>query len=159
MRFIFMSIILSLALSCTAEDCKDISLNEVESNLIQSLGHSYEEFQITKLYSKKQNHLDYFKQVLTPKFSNYIAQVEKEEFFFKGITEVTDAHIGVAIFTYKSKKIAKEALSNIETNGYFRNSKILTKYYLVNCGSKNILSYTESSADKRALNYLESITK
>ncbi len=41
---------------------------------------------------------------------------------------------------------------------FFENTKILTQYVIVNVDAVNIIVYTESCANKTALNYFDSIS-
>jgi 4-hydroxyphenylpyruvate dioxygenase-like putative hemolysin len=65
--------------------------------------------------------------------------------------------LGVAYLTYASPDKAKKAISGVEQNGFFENTKILTKYVAVNVDAVNLIVYTESAGDKIVLSYLDSI--
>ncbi len=145
--------------SCQAESSKPYTIYEIEQRLAKKLFESFSDFQITKIYTRNSDHNNFYKTVLGTDILQSTTDIEKQEFFFKPLTDTNNLHLGVAVFTYPDKTSAEKALSSIETSGFFKNTKILTRYQLVNHGKTNILAYTESSADKRVLSYLEAIIK
>ena len=69
----------------------------------------------------------------------------------------SESHLGVAYCRYETPEKAKEAISKVEQKGFFENTKILTKYVVVNSGTVNLVVYTESSGNKTVIEYLDSI--
>ena len=147
-KWVIVSILWLCVASCQANEIKNITQDVIEEKLESVLSTSFDDFQITKIYSKNDNSHDYIKSSLGLKFIGTALNVNKQEYYFKSLVSKNSSHIGVAIVEYANNIDAKQALNAIESlNGYFEKTKILTKYTIRNEGNLNIVFYTESAAD------------
>jgi hypothetical protein len=134
-------------------------VNSIESVLINYLYTLYDDFQITEIYSKKDNKMTFLKSSLGENLLVDSSHTQSKELYFKGVSNQSESHIGIASIIYLNKQAAKNASENLDKNGYFRNTKILTKYIIINVGKENLIVYSESAADKQVTAFMEQLLK
>ncbi|MFS1524252.1 hypothetical protein ACL7TT_09075 [Microbulbifer sp. 2304DJ12-6] len=153
---IVITILLILSPAAFAKDAlpTKYQIHDFEENLKSYLLTKYENFQITELFSKHDDKKQFLKSSLGDDFIKGVVNTKSRELLFKEMSIKTESHVGIAILIYSDEKLAKSALNTIENTSYFENTKILTKYVSHNRGRKNVILYTESSADKLVLEYM-----
>jgi hypothetical protein len=75
------------------------------------------------------------------------------------VTDQSESHIGIASVLYLKKQASKKASENLDKNSYLRNTKILTKYIIINVGAENLVVYSESAADKQVTSFMKRLMK
>ena len=98
------------------------------------------------------------KKSLGDSLSREALDVKAQDIYFKELSGKAETHLGIIYLHYETTDKAKKAIAQVQQKGFFENTKILTKYVAVNADEINLIVYTESSADKTALNYLDSIS-
>jgi hypothetical protein len=130
-------------------------IQNFDENLERYLFSKYDDFQITEIFSKNDAKKIFLKKSLGESLVKGTIDLESREILFKELPIKTESHVGIAVLIYADEQAAKNALKTIENSGYFENTKILTKYISANKGNINVILYTESSADKVVLDYIE----
>lgn len=147
-----------IATYCNAqESCKEILSSNIKEGLKNHLLMQYDDIKISEIYSKSSNKKTYLLNALGHSLLKGATDISSNDLYFKELSEKTEAHIGAACLSYQTSAQAKKAITNIEQKGFFENTKILTQYVAINIDSVNLIVYTESSADKTALTFLDSI--
>lgn len=147
-----------LVVSCNAQEAPKKALDVViKEDLKNYLLVQYDDIKISEIYSKKSNKKDYLQKSLGDSLLKEALDIKAQDIYFKELSEKSETHLGVAYLTYASPDKAKKAISGVEQNGFFENTKILTKYVAVNVDAVNLIVYTESAGDKIVLSYLDSI--
>lgn len=132
---------------------------DFDEDLKSYLFTKFDDFQITEIFSKKDNKESFFRKSLGGDFVKETIKITSREILFKDLSVKSDSHVGLAILNYSNAQSAQQAIKNIEHSGYFENTKILTKYVLKNTGHQNIVLYTESAGDSLATDYIEQYFK
>lgn len=84
-----------------------------------------------------------------------MVDIKSHDIYFKEVSATSEVHLGIACLRYETPEKAQKAIAHIEQNGFFENTKILTRYVATNVGSQNVILYTESAANKMVLDYLD----
>lgn len=150
--------LLCFVVSCHAQDVSQGTIKlVVKDDLKDYLLTQYDDIKISEIFSKNSDKKSYLKKTLGDLFVKSVVDIKSQDLYFKELSSVSEVHLGVAYCRYETPEKAKEAISKIEQNGFFENTKILTKYVAVNSGAVNLIVYTESSGNKTVIEYLESI--
>jgi hypothetical protein len=150
----FMSLCFFVASCHAQETAKETSYLDIKEDFKNYLLTQYNDVKISEIYSKKSNKKDYLKKSLGDLLLKEVLDVKAQDLYFKELSEKFEAHLGIAYLNYKTPDMAKKSLSSVEPKGFFENTKILTQYVATNVGAVNIIVYSESAANKTALNYL-----
>lgn len=150
--------------ACNAQETKKALDVIIKEDLKSYLLSHYDNIKIAEVYSKDSdkesiNKKDYLQKSLGNALLKEALGVKAQDIYFKELTATTETHLGVAYFSYETQDKAKKAIANLEPEGFFENTKILTKYVFVNIDAVNLVVYTESAGNKTVLGYLDSIAK
>jgi hypothetical protein len=155
---LFFSLLL-IFFGCQAgNNSKSLIINKIESELVEYLYSKYDDFQVTEIFSSKDDKHQYISSGLGNKIIDNSKYISSKELYFKNITNKYESHIGIISIEYQEEKSAKNAYLDIEKKGYFSNTKILTKYLLLNIGKENLIIYSESVADKIVNKFFERLS-
>lgn len=142
--------------ACAAEEASTYSIEkDIKDDLKSYLLAQYEAVKLSEIHTKNEDKLPYLRSALGDSFINNVIAVSARDLYFKEISAASEVHLGIAIVRYETSDKAKLAISKIEKKGFFENTKILTQYVAVNKDEINIVMYTESSANKVVLKYLD----
>ncbi len=156
----FWGVVLSLFFlgnSYAENSCEEYQKAEFERALHSFLFERYDDFQVTRLFSKDEDKLQSLKVGLGDSFAVGANSVDYEELYFKAVSEAYEAHIGVAIIRYPDVVMASKARSRVKPQGYFHGTKILTRYILFGDRNCTVVVYSESAKDKRVVEFMGSI--
>lgn len=155
----FLIVLCFFTVSCNALEAPQKNAHiDIKEDLKNYLLAQFDDIKISEIYSKNDNKKGYFQKSLGDPLIKEIVDIKAHDIYFKELSAKSETHLGVVYFNYQTPEKAKLAISQIEQKGFFENTKILTKYVAINVDAVNIVVYTESSADKTALSYLDSIT-
>ncbi|WP_444995354.1 hypothetical protein [Aliikangiella sp. IMCC44359] len=155
-KILFIFLLLMPLVACgNATKVKKLSVLDVKKELRDFLFSKYDDFQITEIFSKSDNKKVFLQSKLGKEFVKNTEINESSEMLFKELVSGTDSHIGVAVIEYDNATNAKRAIASIGSSGYFKNAKILTRYFVVNRDTRNLVVYTESVGDKQILTFIE----
>jgi hypothetical protein len=150
--------------ACNAQETKKALDVVIKEDLKSYLLSQYDDIKIAEVYSKdsdkeRSNKKSYLQKSLGDALLKEARDIKAQDIYFKELTATTETHLGVAYFYYETPDKAKKAIANLEPEGFFENTKILTKYVVVNVDAVNLVVYTESAGNKTVLGYLDSIAK
>jgi hypothetical protein len=144
--------------SCNAQEAFQKTLDlDIKEDLKIYLLTRYDDIKISEIYSKNSNKNGYLQKSLGNSLLKEVLDVKTHDIYFKELSAKSETHFGIVYLRYATPDKAKKSLSHVEKKGFFENTKILTQYVAVNIDEVNLIVYTESSADKTALNYLDTI--
>jgi hypothetical protein len=156
--FYFIAICCFVA-SCHAQEAPKNFLDvDIKENFKNYLLTEYDDIKISEIYSKNSNKKSYLQKSLGDSLVKEVIDVKSHDIYFKELSLKYEAHLGIAYLRYETAGNAKNAISHIEKKGFFENTKILTKYVVINVDAVNLIVYTESSANKNASAYLDFIS-
>lgn len=146
--------------SCHAQEACQKSLHlDVKEDFKDYLLTQYDDIKISGIYSNNSNKKGYLQKSLGDLLLKEVIDIKAHDIYFKKLSEKSESHLGVAYLHYGTVDKAKKAISSTEKQGFFENTKILTQYVAINGGVVNIIVYTESAANKTALDYLDAVAK
>ena len=156
-KILLVLLLLTPLTACGDEKVKDeLSISTVKSSLKAFLYLEYNDFQIAEIFSRETNKKLFLKNKLSTDFIASVKSVESAELLFRELSSASDSHLGAVILNYSSQADAQKAKGTIEPSGFFKQSKILTRYIVVNKKTRNLVVYTESVGDELVLKFIES---
>jgi len=156
--FYFLALCLFVG-SCNAHETSKKNVDiDIKEDLKIYLLTQYDDIKISEIYSKNSSKKDYLKKSLGDALSKEALDVKARDIYFKELSAKSETHLGIVYLHYSSTEQAKKAISQVQHKGFFENTKILTKYVVVNADEINLIIYTESAADKTVLHYMDSIS-
>lgn len=148
-----------IVIYCHAQEAPQKNLDiDIKQDLKNYLLIKYDDIKISEIYRKNNNKKDFLKTSLGSSLLKEALDINTHHIYFKKLSDDAETHLGIVYLFYETPGKARNAIATIEKSGFFENTRILTKYVAVNADSVNLVVFTESSADKIALEYLDSVS-
>lgn len=145
-----------LVLSCHAQDVSQTKVHvDLKEELKTYLLSHYDDIKISEVYSKNDDKKGYLLKSLGDALIKDVVEIQSHDIYFKEVSATSEVHLGIAYLRYDTPEKAQKAIAQVEQKGFFENTKILTRYVMTNVDSQNVILYTESAANKMALDYLD----
>lgn len=153
--FFFIALCFFVA-SCNAQEVSQAKVDvNIKKDLKSYLLSHYDDIKISEVYSKKGDKKGYLQKSLGDTLVKDVVDIQAHDLYFKELSASSEVHLGVAYLRYETPEKARAAVAQVEQKGFFENTKILTRYVVINNDAVNVILYTESAANKIALDYLD----
>jgi hypothetical protein len=156
MRLFCTALLLIMFTACNAEVSNQlVNIERLKNDFEQHVAGYYDEYKISEIKSKSDNKKVFLEKVMGKQLLVGAKSLSYKEIQIQELSKKEVSHLGIAELIYISDEVAKKAYLKSEAKGYFSNTKILTKYVMVNDQNINVIFYSETSLDKVIKTFLE----
>jgi len=132
-----------------------VNIERLKNDFEQHVAGYYDDYKISEIKSKSDNKKAFLEKVMGKQLLADAKNLNYKEIQVQELSKKEVSHLGIAELIYTSDELAKNAYLKYEKKGYFSNTKILTRYVMVNNQNINVVFYSETSLDEVIKTFLE----